>query len=131
MEGGEENRGHSHVLHARTPTENNTLHRAPVLDRLDAILYEVEVRARIPVSAQPGYIARMKACIHRRRGIVGQNVRVRARVVDFFPDDLRNCTVMRCTNCNQKYAYSLCRTVKNSCSIDRFLQHPEDPTEVH
>ena len=31
---------------------------------------------------------------------------VRARVVDLFPDDLRNCIIMRCTNCNQKYACS-------------------------
>ncbi|KAI1794699.1 hypothetical protein LXA43DRAFT_1080747 [Ganoderma leucocontextum] len=26
--------------------------------------------------------------------------RVRARVVDFFPDDLRDCTALRCTNCD-------------------------------
>ena len=56
---------------------------------------------------------------------------VRAKVVDFFPDNLRNCTVMRCTNCNQKYACSLYRTMKCSRSTDRFLQHPEDPTEMH
>ena len=56
---------------------------------------------------------------------------VRAKAIDFFPDDLRNCTVMRCTNCNHKYACSLCGMVKCSCSADRFLQHPEDPTEMH
>ncbi|KAI0807789.1 hypothetical protein C8Q74DRAFT_1322450 [Fomes fomentarius] len=27
--------------------------------------------------------------------------RVRARVVDFFPDDLRDCTVLRCTSCKE------------------------------
>ena len=27
--------------------------------------------------------------------------RVRARIVDFFPDDLRDCTVLRCTNCDK------------------------------
>ncbi|EJF66176.1 hypothetical protein DICSQDRAFT_132309 [Dichomitus squalens LYAD-421 SS1] len=27
--------------------------------------------------------------------------RVRAKVVDFFPDNLRDCTIMRCTNCDR------------------------------
>ncbi len=29
--------------------------------------------------------------------------RVRARVVDFFPDDLRDCTALRCTNCDAMF----------------------------
>ena len=29
--------------------------------------------------------------------------RVRARVVDFFPDDLRECTSLRCTNCDATF----------------------------
>ena len=45
---------------------------------------------------------------------------VRAKVVDFFPDDLRKCTVMRCTNCNHKYACSLYLTIKFWYSTNRF-----------
>lgn len=31
--------------------------------------------------------------------------RVRARVVDFFPDDLRDCTSLRCTNCDATFVH--------------------------
>lgn len=33
--------------------------------------------------------------------------RVRARAVDFFPDDLRDCTVLRCTNCDETCVFLL------------------------
>ncbi len=33
--------------------------------------------------------------------------RVRARAVDFFPDDLRDCTILRCTSCDETCVYPL------------------------
>lgn len=33
--------------------------------------------------------------------------RVRAHVVDFFPDDLRACTVLRCTSCKETWVSQL------------------------
>lgn len=32
--------------------------------------------------------------------------RVHARAVDFFPDDLRDCTILRCTSCDETCVFS-------------------------
>ncbi|KAI0362516.1 hypothetical protein OH77DRAFT_61120 [Trametes cingulata] len=49
--------------------------------------------------------------------------RVRARVVDFFPDDLRDCTVLRCTICDE----TLPKTRRRCTKCDDAM---EDETSV-
>ena len=58
--------------------------------------------------------------------------RVKARVVDFFPDDLRDCTLLRCTSCGDTCVPTsslLLEPVVDDCE-DR-LQYPEDTADVH
>ncbi|KAI0780559.1 hypothetical protein BD413DRAFT_5316 [Trametes elegans] len=44
--------------------------------------------------------------------------RVRARVVDFFPDDLRDCTVLRCTSCDKTLPKTRRRCTKCDDAMD-------------
>ncbi|OSD08487.1 hypothetical protein PYCCODRAFT_1400934 [Trametes coccinea BRFM310] len=53
--------------------------------------------------------------------------RVRARPVDFFPDDLRDCVVLRCTSCNETRVQLLPKTRRRCTRCDDAM---DDETAV-
>ncbi|KAI0373030.1 hypothetical protein BV20DRAFT_849182 [Pilatotrama ljubarskyi] len=61
--------------------------------------------SRVPVSRKGKGKARGKAVTTLEEVKESESCpavfRVRARVIDFFPDDLRDCTVLRCTSCDE------------------------------
>ncbi|RPD66503.1 hypothetical protein L226DRAFT_609332 [Lentinus tigrinus ALCF2SS1-7] len=50
--------------------------------------------------------------------------RVQARVVDFFPDDLRDCVVLRCTSCNETIPKTrrMCTKCDDAMEDDSFVR---------
>ncbi len=59
--------------------------------------------------------------------------RVQARVVDFFPDNLRDCIVLQCTSCKEMYVpnHSLAGLAKGRSLMIRMGQHTKDATDVY